>query len=337
MKKLIFFTGSLLLLLGCKGQERENETTPIAEVEVMEAQEHPGQKLLTQYCYACHNPSVSMDQMIAPPMAAVKAHYLLNNPSKQEFIRQISSYVKSPTVENSQLPGAIYQFGIMPQQDFPPEAVEKIADYIYDHQIEEPDWFAGHWKAGPGQGRYRQQGRQGAKLQKLGQTYEEKGVEIAMAAQKHLGQQLMKQLNEKSTLEAVEFCNENAIPLTKEVAKEYGASIQRVSDKNRNSQNNATKKEEAFINQYRKDLAWGHEPEPVLIDEGDSVRFYYPLITNTLCLQCHGRKQDIDDNVQRKILQLYPEDEAIGYSENQVRGLWKVGMKKPKRIKPLNR
>ncbi|MGB7843007.1 MAG: DUF3365 domain-containing protein, partial [Salinimicrobium sp.] len=312
MKKLIFFIGSLLLLLGCKGQEKENETIPIAEVKVMEAQVHPGQKLLTQYCYACHNPSVSMDQMIAPPMAAIKAHYLINNPSKQEFISQISSYVQNPTAENSQLPGAINRFGLMPQQGFPPEAVEKIADYIYAHQIEEPEWFGEHWKAGPGNGIYRQQGRKGPRLQKTGQTYEQKGIEIAMAAQKNLGQHLMQQLEANSTIEVLEFCNENAIPLTNEVAQKYGASIQRVSDKNRNPQNKATKKEEAFINQYRKDLAWGHEPEPVLIDEGDSVRFYYPLVTNTLCLQCHGRKQDIDNKVQDKILQLYPKDEAIG-------------------------
>ena len=328
MKKLIFLTASLLLIFGCKEQDND-ATVPIAEMEVMEAQENPGQKLMEQYCYACHSPSASMNQMIAPPMAAVKSHYLMNDPGKEEFVKQIAAYVAEPSTEASRLPGAINKFGIMPRQNFPPEAVKKIAEYMYDYKIEEPEWFSEHWKAGPGNGMYRQQGMQRRGMKRTGQTYKDRGVEIAMAAEKHLGQHLMKQLRENSSVEVLQYCNKNAIPLLKQVAREEGASIQRVSDKNRNPANAASKEEMIFINQFRRDLAWGHEPEPVLIDDGDSVRFYYPLVTNDLCLQCHGKNQNIDSAVRDKLLKLYPEDKAIGYSENQVRGLWKVGIPKP--------
>ncbi|MGB7785821.1 MAG: DUF3365 domain-containing protein [Salinimicrobium sp.] len=329
MKKPISIAAALLLLLGCK-QNEPVEMLPVAEMEIMAVQEHAGQKLLEQYCYACHSPSAPMDKMLAPPMAAVKAHYLLNEPSKEEFVEQITAYVAAPSKEASKMPGAINKFGLMPQQNFPPEAVEKIAAYLYEYKIEEPEWFSDHFNAGPGKGMYGQQGKQGQKMKSTGQTYRERGVEIAMAAEKHLGQQLMKQLREKNTIDALQYCNENALPLTKEVALKEGASIQRVSDKNRNPKNLASKKEKILINQFRRDIAWGHQPEPVVIDEEDSVRFYYPLVTNELCLQCHGRVQDMDPKVQQKVLQLYPQDKAVGYSENQVRGLWKIGIPKPK-------
>ncbi len=329
MKKPVIIAAFLLLLISCKQGEKMEEVTPIAEVEVLAVQEHPAQKLLEQNCYACHNPSAAMNGMVAPPMAAVKAHYLMDDPSKEEFIDMIVSYVEAPSAEKSRLPGAINKFGVMPQQEFPPAALKEIAAYIYDYKIEEPEWFSEHWKAGPGNGTYRQQGKQRPDLKKTGQTYKERGIEIAMAAEKHLGQHLLKELQQKNTLEALQYCNENAALLRNEVAQQEGASVQRVSDKNRNPKNAASKEERLLINQFRRDLAWGHEPEPVLINDRDSVRFYYPLVTNNLCLKCHGGKRDIEPAVREKLLKLYPDDKAIGYSENQVRGLWKIGIPKP--------
>lgn len=326
MKKPALIAASLLLLLGCRMREQQDESIPVADLEVMAEQQHPGRQLLEQYCYACHSPSASMDHMIAPPMAAVKAHYLMNEPSKAEFVKQITAYVAEPAEEASQMPGAINKFGLMPKQDFPPEAVEKIAEYLYDYKIQEPGWFRDHFNAGPGAGSYEQQGQ--AQIKGTGQTFKERGIQIAMAAEKHLGQQLMKQLQAHKTIDVLEYCNENALPLTQEVALKEGASIQRVSDKNRNPNNAASQEEKFLINQFRRDLAWGHEPQPVLVDDGESVRFYYPLVTNNLCLQCHGRIQDMDHEVQQKVLQLYPNDRAVGYSENQVRGLWKVSIPK---------
>ncbi|GAB2775356.1 Tll0287-like domain-containing protein [Salinimicrobium soli] len=159
------------------------------------------------------------------------------------------------------------------------------------------------------------------------QSYEQRGIEIAMEAQTELGQHLMQELN-KGTLHALQYCNENALPLTQAIAKKNSATVQRVSDKFRNPNNKANKDEKKLINQYRKDLSWGNDPQPVLFNEGDSIRFYYPLVTNNLCLQCHGRIQDTERSVREKILYLYPDDKAMGYAENEVRGLWKIGFKK---------
>jgi hypothetical protein len=43
-----------------------------------------------------------------------------------------------------------------------------------------------------------------------------------------------------------------------------------------------------------------------------------------MCLQCHGKSEQIKPEVRAKTLQLYPKDLAIGYSENEVRGIWSI-------------
>ena len=41
-----------------------------------------------------------------------------------------------------------------------------------------------------------------------------------------------------------------------------------------------------------------------------------------MCLQCHGEKgKNIQPKTLEKIAQLYPNDLATGYKENEVRGL----------------
>ncbi len=58
------------------------------------------------------------------------------------------------------------------------------------------------------------------------------------------------------------------------------------------------------------------------------VGFYAPIITNTLCLQCHGKPgSDIKPKVLASLKDLYPNDMAKGYDANQVRGLWSIDFK----------
>ena len=42
------------------------------------------------------------------------------------------------------LKGAFKRFGLMPKQVFPEGTIDKIASYMYDNQIEEPEWFQEH-------------------------------------------------------------------------------------------------------------------------------------------------------------------------------------------------
>lgn len=150
------------------------------------------------------------------------------------------------------------------------------------------------------------------------------GMEIAQATQQQLGKNLVKAIGEGGPIFALDFCNVEAIPLTAQMEKEHNAVIKRVSDRNRNPDNAANKEEELYIKVFQNSLKEGREPAPVVIPKGEKNIFYYPIVTNQMCLQCHGKPEEMNPGVLQKIKELYPRDKALGYSENEVRGIWSI-------------
>lgn len=104
------------------------------------------QQLVTNNCYSCHSPSsTSHDEIIAPPMIAVKTRYLKEYNSEKDFVDAIVSYAKNPSKLKALMKGAVNKFGVMPQQNFSNKDLQKIAKYIYNNPIKEPEWFKGHF------------------------------------------------------------------------------------------------------------------------------------------------------------------------------------------------
>ena len=80
-----------------------------------------------------------------------------------------------------------------------------------------------------------------------------------------------------------------------------------------------------MFNSFKQDLEKGLTVEPI-VEKNNSgeIAFYYPIITNTMCLQCHGTKNEVAPETLVKIKNLYPKDKALGYSTNEVRGIWSI-------------
>lgn len=159
-------------------------------------------------------------------------------------------------------------------------------------------------------------------------SFENIGLEYALATKKVLGLNLMEAIQKNGTLDALSFCSIKAIPLTDSISTKHNAIIKRVSDKNRNTENKANAEELKYIEFYKNQVATNQEITPTTIDEDNKIHFYYPITTNAMCLQCHGNAENIAPEVRSKILKLYPNDLAIGYSENEVRGIWSIQFEK---------
>ncbi|MEJ2583509.1 MAG: DUF3365 domain-containing protein [Robiginitalea sp.] len=156
-------------------------------------------------------------------------------------------------------------------------------------------------------------------------AYREKGMEYAMAVQAALGKTLQRKIKEEGTQGAIEFCNLKALAITDSLSQELGANISRITDRPRNPQNRAAAEEMKFISNFRSELSTRQTPEALIVRQENRTNFYYPIVTNQLCLQCHGtRENKITPEVYSKLQELYPEDQAVGYSSDQLRGLWKV-------------
>lgn len=300
---------------------------------IVDLQEHPGKKLMENNCYACHNPKTAEENMIAPPMVAIKMHYITENTSKEEFKAAMLEWAKKPTEAKSKMPGAITKFGLMPYQYYAPETIEQIADYMFENEIDEPDWFDAHYKQMQGN-RPRIKGKMGQGMGKNQavnpqSTIEERGIQIAQTTKAELGKNLMGQIQKNGVIAALDFCNIKALSITDSMSTVHNARIKRVTDKPRNPINKASAAELQYLESFKKQVAAGGEVNPIIVDMGNEIEFYYPIVTNTLCLKCHGTPgKDLETLTLSKIQKLYPMDKAIGYSENEVRGMWSIGFEK---------
>jgi len=268
-----------------------------------------GKKLLENKCYVCHNPKIAENQLIAPPMIAIKEHYMTDDFAT--FLTEMKRWLNHPDTSYTKMPDAIEKYGLMPKQKYAEESIDLIANYLFRANIEEPNWWNGDTLT----------------AQKEQQTFNsssEKGMHFAMTTKQVLGKNLMGTIQRKGTLAALQFCNTAAYPLTDSMALVHKAFIQRVSDQPRNPKNEARGKELEYIMQFKEDLINGNEPQPIIERTDGKITFYSPIVTNNMCLQCHGKPADISKEVSSQIAQLYPSDKATGYDENQVRGIWKI-------------
>ena len=156
-----------------------------------------------------------------------------------------------------------------------------------------------------------------------------RGGAIATTVAQGLAQRLQAQLKEKGAAGALDFCSQTALVLTDSLtADQPGVNVKRTSTRIRNPRNQPDEHE-------RLALAWfdsaraasGALPaayvQPVSATE---ARFYRPLVIAPFCTQCHGEVEKLDPQVRAALQQRYPNDQAIGYKEGDVRGVIRVSL-----------
>lgn len=163
-------------------------------------------------------------------------------------------------------------------------------------------------------------------------SYADRGLQYALNTQAVLGKNLMTAIQNSGTLGALSFCNEKAYPLTDSMAVLQKADLKRVTDQPRNPANQANTTELEHVETFKQVIANKELPNPIVEDIDGKVKVYYPILTNQMCLQCHGKpNKNIEPSTLSKLSVLYPEDKAIGYGLNEVRGIWSVTFARTKR------
>lgn len=155
----------LMIFTSCNKQKSSDDFNKnIASTN--ESDDAEALKLFQQKCYACHSVATkSHDEIIAPPMIAVKKRYSMQYDNKEDFVNAVVAYASDPKAENALMIGAVNQFKAMPKQAFSPDDLKKIATYIYENKIETPEWFEEHFQQnhkngqGMGQGMGRGMGK----------------------------------------------------------------------------------------------------------------------------------------------------------------------------------
>lgn len=132
---------------------------------------------------------------------------------------------------------------------------------------------------------------------------------------------------------AIGVCKEKAPAIAREASDRTGMSIKRVSLKNRNPKGVPDAWEAAAIASFEKRLAAGEKADALdtyeVVDDGKTRTFRYAkaLVTQAVCLECHGMPEAMKEGVKAKLATEYPEDKAVGYAAGMVRGI--ITMRKP--------
>lgn len=140
----------------------------------------------------------------------------------------------------------------------------------------------------------------------------------------NLKQHLMRKVAEGGFAGAVQVCSKIGQQLPATLEDSTGHYIRRVSLGYRNPADIPDEYErqklKAFERLNQTDELENEYVEVVQHDSVEVLRYMRPLLTQGLCLNCHGPKEQIPPEVQTILAQTYPEDRATGYQLGDVRG-----------------
>jgi hypothetical protein len=150
--------------------------------------------------------------------------------------------------------------------------------------------------------------------------------EAAQDAFTQLSGELAQAMENGGPAAAIPICSEMARPRVAEVASRWQLGLLRLSDRPRNPQQMASGRDLATIEAFRTAVLNGTPPEPAVeaAPDGSTLVRLPIIISQPLCLQCHGTDADIAVETRAALKDLYPLDQATGYKLNDLRGIWQV-------------
>ena len=143
---------------------------------------------------------------------------------------------------------------------------------------------------------------------------------------KTLKGELQAAMKQGGPMTAVSVCNERAPEIAAQLSEETGFTLRRTSLKPRATP--PTDWEREVLENFEARRADGEPPkaiawhEVVSVDGDKQLRYMKAIGTEGVCLTCHGT--DIDPALKAKIDKLYPEDQAVGFEEGDIRGAFSI-------------
>lgn len=144
----------------------------------------------------------------------------------------------------------------------------------------------------------------------------EAGAQAVLPLKRNLKQALVTGL-EHGPVSAVSACRVEAPKIAE--AQSLGAiNVGRASRKLRNPGNAPKPWMQPFLEVYENDPD-RREPGVVLIDK-NTVGYVEPIFMQPLCVTCHGA--ELAPDLEAKVRELYPDDQATGYVSGDLRGIF---------------
>jgi hypothetical protein len=128
-----------------------------------------------------------------------------------------------------------------------------------------------------------------------------------------LMERLQDVIKEQGLARAIAVCAEEAPKIAQKIGKERGVRIGRTSHKLRNHNNRPPT--------WAQPLVQARVKEPrVLLHSDGRLAVLLPIRLKSQCLVCHGPETAIPNEVRTALRERYPNDQAIGFGEDELRG-----------------
>ena len=147
----------------------------------------------------------------------------------------------------------------------------------------------------------------------------QKSVAVFAEFQNQLLGRLQAAMKSGGPVKAIEVCKIASPEI--EQALSQDAEILRVSNKPRNPNHRASATESMVLDLWAKRLSQNQDIGPVVVPTETGRIVMSPIrIASQTCLSCHGSVEEIGPLTMAALQKEYPNDEAIGYSLNDLRG-----------------
>jgi predicted small lipoprotein YifL len=142
-------------------------------------------------------------------------------------------------------------------------------------------------------------------------------LERAMEARKilfsRLSTELKTAMEESGPVSAISVCKDAAPVIAADVSREQGLRIGRTSFKLRNAANAPPEWAKPWVEKRVEDPTYLAGPE-------GQLGVLLPIRAQAACLTCHGTEDTVPGEVQAVVAKLYPNDQATGFSVEDLRG-----------------
>ena len=128
-----------------------------------------------------------------------------------------------------------------------------------------------------------------------------------------LSGRLMQAMGEQGPAAAITVCQTEAPQIAADVSEQQGLSIGRTGVRLRNPNNQPPAWAKPLTDQKTD------TPTFVTLSNGQAAALL-PIKLQGTCLMCHGPKEQIAPLVAAQLAKLYPDDQATGFQEGELRG-----------------
>ena len=153
-------------------------------------------------------------------------------------------------------------------------------------------------------------------------TTNEETQKIVLAARddlfKQLSTRLIEAMSSGGSAAAIEVCRREAPKIAAAVGEQHGVAIGRTSLKLRNPKNAPPEWARTLVEKKTEDTQFVELPD-------GGIGALLPIKLKTQCLACHGPIDQIAEDIKTKLTELYPDDQATGFKDGDLRGwFWVV-------------